>query len=291
MNQITSPSLESHLRIVICTIAFGMGVNCCDVVECYHFGPSKTLESYLQESGRIGRNGAPSISRVIYNNLLLRGCSPKVKEFLNLQSCRRVYINSAFSVTTTTVEGCNCCDVCANKCICSSTCALWSILPVLDPVSEDNNKKRSVSPSQLNELKMMLNNYRKSLLQFDTNDSLKTVSFPNIYLEFDTTQVNQVLEHCEKVFCFKDIVTYVEIWRKVHAKKILDFFIQIFDDMIVENRHDLDSNVSCNDSTLLGSDFIAIRDDNSSLFELTDDSDIRHAGDLLSFYDKDDSLT
>ena len=69
--QLTVP--DSCLRVVVCTIAFGLGINCTNVVESIHFGAPKTVEAYVQESGRIGRDGSLSISRILYNAMLLRG--------------------------------------------------------------------------------------------------------------------------------------------------------------------------------------------------------------------------
>ena len=60
-------SLESHLRVVICTIAFGMGIDCKDTYRSIHFGPPKTVEFLVQESGRIGRDGNQCFSYVLYN--------------------------------------------------------------------------------------------------------------------------------------------------------------------------------------------------------------------------------
>ena len=48
---------DGHVRILICTVAFGMGVNCRSVI---HFGPSKSVELYVQKCGRAGRDGLPS---------------------------------------------------------------------------------------------------------------------------------------------------------------------------------------------------------------------------------------
>ena len=42
------------IRVLIATIAFGMGVNCQAVSRVIHFGPSKNIESYAQEIGRAG---------------------------------------------------------------------------------------------------------------------------------------------------------------------------------------------------------------------------------------------
>ena len=49
---------EGHSRILVATIVFGMGVDCKKVYQTIHFGLAKNVESYLQESGRAGRDGS-----------------------------------------------------------------------------------------------------------------------------------------------------------------------------------------------------------------------------------------
>jgi ATP-dependent DNA helicase Q4 len=57
---IQSAFMSNELRIVIATIAFGMGINKSDIRAILHYNMPKNFESYVQEVGRAGRDGKMS---------------------------------------------------------------------------------------------------------------------------------------------------------------------------------------------------------------------------------------
>ena len=70
----------STLRVVVATIAFALGVDCSDVRQVVSFGLPR-IESYIQETGRAGRDDLPSLATLIRKPMSGRIIESSMREY------------------------------------------------------------------------------------------------------------------------------------------------------------------------------------------------------------------
>jgi len=116
--------------VMVATIAFGMGIDKPDVRFVAHLDLPKSVEAYVQETGRAGRDGLPSNAWMVYGfqdiaqmrSMIQNSEAPEERKRVELQklnsllglcetaSCRRQALLSYFGETLP--EPCGNCDTC-----------------------------------------------------------------------------------------------------------------------------------------------------------------------------------
>ena len=113
---------DAPLRVVIATIAFGMGIDSPDVRNVIHLGPPEDVESYIQHIGRAGRDGKQASALIFHGKQFKRHCENSILAYCEVETCRRDFLFHDFSSYKRNNDvniGCKCCDYCAQLCKCS----------------------------------------------------------------------------------------------------------------------------------------------------------------------------
>ena len=100
--------IRNQIRVIVCTNAFGMGIDKPDVRTVVHADIPDCLENYYQEAGRAGRDGKKSYAVLLYDEGSLEQLQEQARlRFPSLEEIREVYqsIANFLQIPSGTGEG------------------------------------------------------------------------------------------------------------------------------------------------------------------------------------------
>ncbi|WP_194776438.1 DNA helicase RecQ [Pararhodonellum marinum] len=124
--------IKDEVKIMVATIAFGMGIDKSNVRFVVHMNMPQNIESYYQETGRAGRDGLPSDALLFFGirdamvlSQMIEGSENpahvevmlaklnRMKAFCQSKTCRRKYLLNYFGEEHP--DACGNCDVCFQR--------------------------------------------------------------------------------------------------------------------------------------------------------------------------------
>ena len=227
---------KSNMRVVFAAKLLGLGLD----VQCntiVHYGPPNSMDDYLQQIGRAGRNGEQAHAVMLYNSHQLRNVEPSVLNFVKNpdKECLRKESLKDFAKNHNDKEVAadhRCCSVCSQKCNCSECPSYLSLCEIYkqDEKQADESQRRNVDESVALDIRVRLYEIKGKLDKKVIHDGLSYTK-PDLIHGHSVHVIDKIISKLEVIFSVDDLITQCDFFIYETATEIIKIISEVIPDV------------------------------------------------------------
>lgn len=206
-----------------------------------HYGPPGTVDDYLQQFGRAGRDGEQAHAVLLFHGKQLRNLDGAVGNVIrNLDSCiREIQLKDFPGERQPMNDKHLCCNICTSKCSCTQFSVYESMYEGYVRECEEHEE----SDSEEEEYRLLSEDQKhqlhKALLQLKTDLDMQTSlehhlpAAPSLLHGLENSVIGELLQNAAEIRGVDDVINKSPILPYSTACHVVEAFTTVFNDMDV----------------------------------------------------------